>query len=80
MPTTFSLEILRREVVDVAGEFLGILADFSVDITTGNVVAILVALESDLDPSLMPWSIIDGLLSIPVEEVDKIGTKVQLKR
>ncbi|MGY8703738.1 MAG: PRC-barrel domain-containing protein, partial [Candidatus Poseidoniales archaeon] len=51
MPTTFSLEILRREVVDVAGEFLGTLADFSVDITTGNVVAILVALEPDLDPS-----------------------------
>jgi sporulation protein YlmC with PRC-barrel domain len=47
MPTTFSLEILRREVVDVAGEFLGTLADFSVDITTGNVVAILVALEPD---------------------------------
>ena len=40
MTSTFSMEILRRKVVDVAGEVLGTLADFTIDSSTGNIVAI----------------------------------------
>ncbi len=80
MPTTFSLEILRRNVVDMAGELLGTLADFSLDIKTGNVVAILVVVQPDIDPTVLPWNTVEGLLSIPIEEVDNVGTNVQLKR
>lgn len=80
MPTTFGIEILRRKVVDIAGEVLGTLADFSIDTVTGNIVAILVVVESGIDPSVLPWISEDGLLSIPVEEIDTIGTNVQLKK
>jgi|TARA_B110000881_G_C18569367_1_gene514671 sporulation protein YlmC with PRC-barrel domain len=80
LPTTFGIEILRRKVVDIAGEVLGTLADFSIDTVTGNIVAILVVVESGIDPSVLPWISEDGLLSIPVEEIDTIGTNVQLKK
>ena len=80
MPSTFSMEILRRKVIDIAGEVLGTLADFTIDSSTGNIVAILVALEPDLDPTVFPWPIEDGLISIPADEIDKIGKSVQLSR
>ena len=80
MPTTFSLEILRKKVIDVAGDVLGTLADFSIDEVSGNVVDILVAVESSIDLNMLPWDTVDGLLSIPIEEIDNIGVKVQLKR
>ncbi|MAS00662.1 MAG: hypothetical protein CMA42_00630 [Euryarchaeota archaeon] len=80
MSSTFSMEILRRKVIDIAGEVLGTLADFTIDSSTGNIVAILVALEPDLDPTVLPWPIEDGLISIPADEIDKIGKSVQLSR
>jgi sporulation protein YlmC with PRC-barrel domain len=80
MSSTFSMEILRRQVVDIAGEVLGTLADLTIDSSTGNIVAILVALEPDLDPSVLPWPTEDGLVSIPADEIDTIGKNVQLSR
>ena len=80
MSSTFSMEILRRKVVDVAGEVLGTLADFTIDSSNGNIVAILVALEPDLDPTVLPWPTEDGLIAIPADEIDKIGKNVQLSR
>jgi len=74
------MEILRRKVVDIAGEVLGTLADFTIDSSTGNIVAILVALESDIDPTVLPWTTEDGLVSIPVDEIDTIGKNVKLSR
>jgi len=74
------MEILRRKVVDIAGEVLGTLADFTIDSSTGNIVAILVALESDIDPTVLPWPTEDGLVSIPVDEIDTIGKNVKLSR
>ena len=58
MPTTFSLEILRKKVIDVAGDVLGTLADFSIDEVSGNVVDILVAVESSIDLNMLPLSLI----------------------
>ncbi|MBU04048.1 MAG: hypothetical protein CMA58_03605 [Euryarchaeota archaeon] len=80
MSSTFSMEILRRKVVDIAGEVLGTLADFTIDSSTGNIVAILVALESDIDPTVLPWPTEDGLVSIPVDEIDTVGKNVKLSR
>tara|TARA_B100001094_G_scaffold97218_1_gene93223 strand:- start:535 stop:759 length:225 start_codon:yes stop_codon:yes gene_type:complete len=74
------MEILRRKVVDIAGEVLGTLADFTIDSSTGNIVAILVALESDIDPTVLPWPTEDGLVSIPVDEIDTVGKNVKLSR
>ena len=80
MRTTFGKEILTRKVVDAAGDLLGHLADFTVDLGTGNIVSILVVAESGIDPNELPWPTTDGLLSIPVEEVANIGSVVELSR
>jgi len=80
MRTTFGKEILTRKVVDAAGDLLGHLADFTVDLGTGNIVTILVVAESGIDPNELPWPTTEGLLSIPVEEVATIGSVVELSR
>ena len=80
MRTTFGKEILTRKVVDAAGDLLGHLADFTVDLGTGNIVSILVVAESGIDPNELPWPTTEGLLSIPVEEVANIGSVVELSR
>ena len=69
MKTTFTQEIMTRQVLDAAGDLLGHLADFSVDVDTGDIVAILVVTEQGIDPSELPWPTTDGLLTIPVEAV-----------
>ena len=79
MKTTFTQEIMTRQVVDAAGDLLGHLADFT-DVDTGNIVAILVVTEQGIDPSELPWPTNDGLLTIPVEEVASVGNVVELSR
>ena len=56
------------------------LADFSIDVHTGNIVAILVVIESGIDPNELPWPTSDGLLSVPVEEITNVGMVVELSR
>jgi len=78
--TTFGQEILARKVVDAAGDLLGHLADFSIDVETGNIVSILIVTDPGIDPNELPWPTSEGLLSVPVEEVASIGTVVELSR
>ena len=80
MPTTFGREILGRNVVDQASDKLGVLADFKIDMSTGGITALLVALENDLDPAMLPWPTVEGLLSVPVEEIAEVGVNIQLAR
>jgi len=80
MPTTFGREILGRNVVDQASDQLGVLADFTIDMSSGRITALLVALENDLDPAMLPWPTIEGLLSVPVEEIAEVGVNIQLAR
>ena len=56
------------------------MADFRLDTDTGSIVALLVSIEPDIDPTLLPWPTVDGLLSVPVEEVTAVGATVQLAR
>ena len=80
MPTTFGREILGRNVVDQASDKLGVLADFRIDMSTGRITALMVALENDLDPTMLPWPTVEGLLSVPVEEIAEGGVNIQLAR
>ncbi|MEC9120707.1 MAG: PRC-barrel domain-containing protein [Candidatus Thermoplasmatota archaeon] len=80
MPTTFGREILGRNVVDQASDKLGVLADFRIDMSTGRITALMVALENDLDPTMLPWPTVEGLLSVPVEEIAEVGVNIQLAR
>ena len=80
MPTPFGREILGRDVVDQASDKLGVLADFRIDMSSGRIIALLVALENDLDPAMLPWPTLEGLLSVPVEEITEVGVNIQLAR
>ena len=80
MPTTFGREILGREVLDESGDRLGHMADFRLDTDTGSIVSLLVSIEPDIDPTMLPWPTVDGLISVPVEEVANVGVSVQLAR
>ena len=80
MPTTFGREILGREVVDERGDRLGHMADFRLDTDTGSIVSLLVSIAPAIDPTLLPWPTVDGLISVPVEEVAGVGASVQLAR
>ena len=80
MPTTFGREILGREVVDESGDRLGHMADFRLDTDTGSIVSLLVSIEPDIDPTMLPWQTVDGLISVPVDDVAGIGASVQLAR
>ena len=80
MPTTFGREILGRDVVDQAADKLGVLADFRIDMATGSITALLVALEADLDPAMLPWPTVEGLLSVLIEEIAEVGVNIQLSR
>lgn len=80
MKTTFTQEIMTRQVVDAAGDLLGHLADFTVDVETGNIVSILVVTEQGIDPNELPWPTTEGLLTIPVEEVASVGKVVELAK
>ena len=68
------------DVLDESGDKLRNMADFSLDSDSGEIVALMVTIESDIDPSLLPWPTVDGLLSVPVEEVSGVGTSIQLAR
>ena len=80
MPTTFGREILGREVLDESGDRLGHMADFRLDTDTGSIVSLLFSIEPDIDPTMLPWPTVDGLISVPVEEVANVGASVQLAR
>ena len=80
MPATFGREILGRDVVDQASDKLGVLADFKIDMSSGRITALLIVLENDLDPAMLPWPTVEGLLSVPVEEIAEVGVNIQLTR
>ena len=76
----FAREIIGRDVVDSHQERLGELKDVVFDTSTGSILALRVKIEHDIDVSKLPWSMLDGLLQIPVEEISRIATKIHLKR
>ncbi len=80
MATSFGHELLGRQVLDSAGDRLGTLFDLKIDTPTGNVLAMLVRLEDNLDPVRLPWEMEREYMRVPVEEIDRIATSIHLKR
>ncbi|MDB3871181.1 PRC-barrel domain-containing protein [Euryarchaeota archaeon] len=78
MPVTFGREIVNLEVHDSAGDKLGNVADFRIDIGSGQITNILVMIETGINPQLLPWPTVNGLLSVPVEEIESIGKVIKL--
>ena len=78
MPVTFGREIVNLEVQDSAGDKLGNVADFRIDIGSGQITNILVMIETSINPELLPWPTVNGLLSVPVEEIESVGKVIKL--
>ncbi len=68
---TWSIHILER---------LGELKDLVFDTPTGTVVALRVRIERDLEPSKLPWEVVDGLVQIPADDISRIASRIHLKR
>ncbi len=80
MSATFSKEIVGLSVVDSRGDLLGIVADMMIELTTGQVGTLVVDLATSIDASLLPWPCEAGLMLLPSDEIDHVGTQVVLKR
>ena len=76
----FAREIIYREVIDSHSQLLGILSDIIFDKQSGSISGIRVKIEENIDPSALPWEMVDGMMEIPVDEVARIASKVHLKR
>ena len=69
MASGFGREILNRPILDSAGDTLGHVADLLINTRTGEVESLLVMISEELDPALLPWPSVDGLLQVPTNEV-----------
>jgi sporulation protein YlmC with PRC-barrel domain len=78
MPVTFGHEIINLEVHDSADDKLGNVADFRIDISSGQITNILVMIEPDINPQLLPWPTVNGLVSVPVEEIESVSNVIKL--
>jgi len=76
----FAREIIGREVVYSHSVLLGTLRDIVFDKQSGSISSIRVKVEQDIDPTVLPWEMIEGLMQIPVDEVSRIASRVHLKR
>ena len=76
----FSNEIFGRDVVDSHNEKLGEILDFVIDKLSGSVTQIVVKLEANLDPGMLPWEYLNGLLNIPIDDVSRISNRIHLRK
>ena len=78
MPSGFGREILNRPILDGAGDTLGHVSDLVLDTRTGDVVTLLVMISEELDPALLPWPTVEGLL-VPTNEVAEVSNAIRLR-
>tara|TARA_B100001109_G_C18475280_1_gene295353 strand:- start:283 stop:522 length:240 start_codon:yes stop_codon:yes gene_type:complete len=76
----FAKEVMGRDVVDSHNEKLGELSDLILDKLSGSVTQIVVTLEGNLDPSLLPWDYRDGRVTIPIDDVSRISNRIHLRK
>jgi sporulation protein YlmC with PRC-barrel domain len=77
---SFGREFIGRQVIDSNGDSLGVLDDISIEIRSGAILELLVQLEEDLDPSKLPWPSTKGICNVPADEVERISSRIHLKR
>ena len=76
----FANEVMGRDVVDSHNEKLGELNDIVIDKFSGSVTQIVVKLEQNLDPTMLPWKHQDGNVIIPIDDVARISVKIHLAK
>tara|TARA_B100000886_G_scaffold238049_1_gene166801 strand:- start:711 stop:1010 length:300 start_codon:yes stop_codon:yes gene_type:complete len=76
----FANEVMGRDVVDSHNEKLGEISDLVIDKLSGSVTQIVVILEGNLDPTLLPWDYRDGRMMIPIDDVARIANRIHLRK
>ena len=61
------------DVVDSHNEKLGEVTDLVIDKLSGSITQIVVNLEANLEPSMLPWNYRDGRMNIPIDDVSRIS-------
>ena len=77
---SFSSEIIGRDVVDLEGAMFGVVTDLRLTPTTGVLTHVLVQHTPEIDPERLPWSTRNGIVEVPVDEVERIANLVHLRR
>jgi len=76
----FARELIGKDVVDSHNETLGKMTDIVFDVQSGSITTIIVTLEGDLNPNLLPWDEDSGKVLIPVDDVSRFSKKIHLKK
>tara|TARA_B100000963_G_C22633751_1_gene676390 strand:- start:369 stop:671 length:303 start_codon:yes stop_codon:yes gene_type:complete len=76
----FAKEVMGRDVVDSHNEKLGTISDLVIDKLSGSVTQIIVVLEANLNPTMLPWDFRDGRMTIPIDDVSRISTRIHLRK
>ena len=77
---SFGREFIGRQVIDSNGDSLGSLNNLLIDSRSGIISELLVDLGKDIDPTKLPWPSNNGICRVPVDEIERISSRVHLKR
>ncbi len=76
----FAKEVMGLDVVDSHNEKLGEVTDLVIDKLSGSITQIVVILEANLEPSMLPWNYRDGRMNIPIDDVSRISNRIHLRK
>ena len=76
----FAKEVMGLDVVDSHNEKLGEVTDLVIDKSSGSITQIVVILEANLEPSMLPWNYRDGRMNIPIDDVSRISNRIHLRK
>tara|TARA_X000000368_G_C22551868_1_gene502474 strand:- start:212 stop:451 length:240 start_codon:yes stop_codon:yes gene_type:complete len=76
----FARELIGKDVVDSHNETLGKMTDIVFDVQSGSITTIIVTLEGDLNPNMLPWDGEGGKVMIPVDDVSRFSKKIHLNK
>ena len=76
----FAKEVMGLDVVDSHNEKLGEVTDLVIDKLSGSITQIVVTLETNLEPSMLPWNYRDGRMNIPIDDVSRISNRIHLRK
>lgn len=76
----FAKEVMGLDVVDSHNEKLGEVTDLVMDKLSGSITQIVVNLEANLEPSMLPWNYRDGRMNIPIDDVSRISNRIHLRK
>ena len=76
----FAKEVMGLDVVDSHNEKLGEVTDLVIDKLSGSITQIVVNLDANLEPSMLPWNYRDGRMNIPIDDVSRISNRIHLRK